>query len=234
MKYPGSHQVLEKYRSSTEENPDSRSDECLVSKIIEGKINLFEVITKRYNQQLFRIIRGYLSDENDVKDVLQSAYLKAYEGLSSFRGEAQFSTWLIRITINEALKKVRQKKNAVDYNSVTIRQNTDLTGKADKATPETNVIKSDMNKHLEEAIDALPPKYRSVLIMRELEQMSTRETAESLNITRTNVKVRLHRAKKLLRNELEQMLEKVDLYTFRGENCERMTREVMKEVKARG
>lgn len=206
---------------------DSYSDELIVSKILEGDVELFEIIVQRYNQQLFRIVRGYVSDKKDAEDAMQSAYLKAFENLSQFRGEAQFSTWLSRIAINEALKKSKRRKDTTDF-SVTDHHNNDQTINGDDSyTPEAEVIEEDMNKHLENAIDKLPPKYRSVLIMREIEQLSTKETANVLGISRSNVKVRLHRAKKMLKKELSEMLDEFDLLSFKGEDCNQMTRQVM-------
>jgi RNA polymerase sigma-70 factor (ECF subfamily) len=209
----------------------SYSDELIISKVTDGEAKLFEIIVQRYNQQLFRIVRGYVTNKEDAEDVMQSAYLKAFENLDQFRGEAQFSTWLIRIAINEALKKLKHRKNTTDL-SVTDRQNNDQTINGGKHhTPEAKMIEEDTNEHLEKAIDTLPPKYRSVLIMREMEQMNTKETAEVLDISQANVKVRLHRAKKMLHDELTDMLDEIDLLSFKGEDCNRMTRQVMQVIK---
>ncbi len=213
-----------------ESDLDSFSDEFIVSKIKEGEVELFEVIVRRYNQQLFRIVRGYLTSRQDAEDAMQSAYLKAFENLTQFRGEAKFSTWLTRIAINEALKILKNQKNTVDF-SVTDHQNNDQTDNGEEmSSPEANVIEKDMNKHLEKAIDKLSPKYRSVLIMREIEQLSTSETAKVLDISRSNVKVRLHRAKKMLQEELAEMLDKIDLLSFKGEDCNHITRQVMEII----
>lgn len=223
-------ELLELYHRKDNEL-DSYSDEFIISQIIEGEIELFEILVQRYNQQLFRIVRGYLTSRHDAEDAMQSAYLKAFENLSQFRAEAKFSTWLTRIAINEALKKLQSKKDTVDY-SVTDHQNTDQTVNGDEShTPEAKMIDEDMNKHLEKAIDKLPPKYRSVLIMRDIEQLSTHGTAEVLEISRANVKVRLHRAKKMLREELTEMLDEIDLLSFKGADCNNMTQRVMTLIK---
>lgn len=231
MDQPDSNELLQENRKSRIEQFESCSDEALISRITDGYTELYELIIKRYNQQLFRVIRGYLSDENDVKDVMQSTYLKAFENLEQFRGEARFSTWLIRIGINEALKKLNDQNNITGRISVTYPNNGDQIDGIETATPETKAIQQDMNKHLEQAIDTLPQKYRSVLIMREIEQMSTRETAEALDISRVNVKVRLHRAKKMLRDQLENMLSSMDLFSFKGDDCDAMTEQVMELIK---
>lgn len=225
-------ELLELYHTKDNEL-DSYSDEFIISQVMEGEIELFEIVVQRYNQQLFRIARGYLSSRQDAEDAMQSAYLKAFENLSQFRGEAQFSTWLIRIAINEALKKFQSQKHTADF-SVTDYQNIDQTVNGDEhRTPEAKMIKEDMNKHLENAIDKLPPKYRSVLVMREIEQLSTHETADVLEISRSNVKVRLHRAKRMLQEELIEMLDEIDLLSFKGEDCNNMTQRVMSLIKER-
>lgn len=210
---------------------DKLADEQIIEEVISGNSDLFSILVQRYNQQLFRIVRGYISDKEDAKDVMQTSYLKAFENLNQFRGEAKFSTWLFRIGINEALKKINRNNNISDLVDVTHHENGDQKNRKETSTPETNLIQDDMNQHLEKAIDALPPKYRSVLIMREIEQMNTKETAEILDISRSNVKVRLHRAKKMLREELADMLDEIDLLSFKGEDCDRMTREVMQTIK---
>lgn len=229
MKNTDTKDLLELFHRKDNEL-DSFSDELIVSKIKEGETDLFEVIVRRYNQQLFRIIRGYLSSRQDAKDAMQSTYLKAFDNLPQFRGESKFSTWLVRIAINEALKILKSRKYTMDF-SVTDHQNNDQTDSGEElSSPEAKVIEKDMNKHLEKAIDQLSPKYRSVLIMREIEQLSTSETAEVLEISRSNVKVRLHRAKKMLQEELAGMLDKMDLLSFKGEDCNDMTQRVMEII----
>lgn len=210
---------------------ESLSDEIIIKKVSEGNSELFEIITKRYNQQLFRIIRGYLNNRQDIEDVMQTTYLKAYDNLTQFRGDAQFSTWLIRIAINEALKKQKGQNRVADLHSVTNDQNGDQNNSAERHTPESKMIRNDMDTHLEKAIDALPPKYRSVLIMREIEQLSTKETAKVLDISQSNVKVRLHRAKNMLRDHLTDMLDEIDLFSFKGKDCDRMTDQVMRSIR---
>ncbi len=210
---------------------DSMADEQIIECVLKGDVHLFEVIVQRYNQQLFRIVRSYLSDEADVKDVMQTAYLKAFKNLKQFRAESRFSTWLIRIVINEALKVVNRKKTMAGFRAVTREADSDLINGTEESTPESDAIYKDMNQFLEQAIDRLPPVYRSVLIMREIEQMSTKETADCLNISPANVKVRLHRAKTLLRSELEKAIGTGDLFTFRGAQCDIMTEQVMRKIR---
>jgi len=206
------------------------TDETIIKKILKGDTDLFEIIVQRYNQQLFRIIRGYINDKDAAKDVMQSTYMKAFSKLSQFRGEAKFSTWLIRIAINEALKKNKLRKKTSDLYSVTDEQNIDQKSNTKKYGPEATVIQKDMNTHLEKAINTLPSKYRSVLIMQKIKQLSTKETAETLDISRSNIKVRLHRAKNMLRDQLVNMLDEIDLFAFREEECAQLTQQVMQSI----
>lgn len=118
---------LIKKANLAESTPESLPDEAVIKKVAEGNPDQFEIITKRYNQQLFRIIRSYLSSRQDIEDVMQTTYLKAFKNLKQFRGESKFSTWLIRIAINEALKKLKGQNKISGLHSVTNRQNSDHT-----------------------------------------------------------------------------------------------------------
>lgn len=220
-----------KKANSAEAIPEPLPDEAVIKKVAEGNADQFEIIIKRYNQQLFRIIRSYLSNRQDSEDVIQTTYLKAFKNLKQFRGDSKFSTWLIRIAINEALKKLKGQNKISGLHSVTNGQNFDQKNNDENYTPESKMIQKDMSKHLEKAIDTLPPKYRSVLIMRKIEQLSTEETADILEISQSNVKVRLHRAKNMLRDKLTEMLDEIDLFSFKGADCDRMTEQVMSLVK---
>lgn len=214
-----------------EPTPDLLPDEAVIKQVAEGNADRFEIIVKRYNQRLFRIIRSYLSDRQDIEDVMQTTYLKAYKNLKQFRGESKFSTWLIRIAIHEALKKLKGQDKISNLHSVTDSRHSDLKDSVERYTPESTMIQKDMNSHLEKAIDALPPKYRSVLIMRSIEQLSTEETAEILGISQANVKVRLYRAKSKLRDKLTERLGDIDLFSFKGRDCDRFTEQVMSLIK---
>lgn len=206
------------------------SDTEIIQKILSGATPLFEVLMRRYNQRLFRIQRSYISDEEAIKDTLQLTYLKAYENLDSFRGDAKFSTWITRIAINEALKYLNSQKRYVnlpmeDENKPMNEHTVDTNG-----TPEDYAIQHDFKRLLEKVIGDLSPKYRLVYIMREIEDMNTKETAECLELSRANVKVRLHRAKQMLREELEKEVADVEIFDFLGERCDRLVFNVMEKI----
>ena len=208
------------------------SDSDIIQKILSGATPFFEVLMRRYNQRLFRIQRSYISDEEAIKDTLQLTYLKAYENLDSFRGDAKFSTWITRIAINEALKYINRQKRYVDLpmeneNELTNEHTVDTNG-----TPEDDAIQHDFKQLLEEVVGSLSPKYRSVYVMREIEHMSTRETAECLDISRANVKVRLHRAKQMLQEKLERKVADTEIFDFLGARCDQLVFNVMQQIEA--
>lgn len=207
------------------------SDEALIKDVLEGQTRLFEVLMRRYNQRLFRIIRSYLDDREEVKDAMQSAWLKAFENLEQFRGDAAFSTWLIRIGINEALKQ--QNRNGRRQSQLYSIHSESFNGQlaSSMENPEHRTVNTDLKDLLEEVISCLPPKYRAVYLMREIEEMDTRETAECLELTESNVKVRLHRARQMLRDELEKRVADADVFSFLGADCDAMVKGVMEIIR---
>ena len=208
-----------------------RNDEELVEQVLAGATELFEVLVRRYNQRLYRIQRSYIRDEELVKDALQSTYLKAFEKLDQFRGEAQFSTWITRIAIHEALKHRQRENRYAQLQPVGASRPETEEESGSGGNPEEEAVNENLRRLLENAIDTLGPKYRSVYMMREIEQMSTKETAKCLNLTRSNVKVRLHRARRMLREELENRVKDTDIFNFRGRRCDLIVFSVMKLIK---
>lgn len=205
------------------------SDEEIIKKIQQGYTPLFEIIVRRYNQRLFRIQRSYISDEHAIKDTLQLTYIKTFENLESFRGEALFSTWITRIAIHEALKYLKREKRYSRLHVVSEgkpERDYQMTNE-DEKNPENQTIQKELKHLLETTVNRLAPKYRAVYMMREIEEMSTRETAECLNISPANVKTRLHRAKQMIREDLERSVADTDIFNFRGSRCDLMVYRVM-------
>lgn len=161
---------------------------------------------------------------------MQEAYVRAYEHLTQFEGRAQFSTWLTRIAVNEALKRAatRGKLDSLDEaegeNMPAFQSNS--------PTPEANASRSELKELLEEAILALPQKYRTVIVLRDVEEMNTAETAEVLSLTEANVKVRLHRAHELLRGELLALAgaSSTQAFGFHATRCDRIVRTVFERL----
>lgn len=207
----------------------TNSDSEIVTKIIAGETALYEVLLRRNNQLLFRVVRSYLTNREDIQDVMQNTYLKAFEKLYQFKHKSKFSTWLIRIGINEALAKLKLKGKLVS-----LKQDGDLDIDKQviklfdhqKHNPEREVILEETKKLLEKAIDNLSVKYRNVYVMRIVEGMSITEIADCLKITPSNVKVRLHRAKLKLKENLYEMIPKSELFEFGAHNCDNIVSKV--------
>jgi RNA polymerase sigma factor (sigma-70 family) len=207
-------------------------DAEIVKRVVAGEKALFEILLRRYNQTLFRVIRSYLRDENEVQDAMQNAYLKAFDKLYQFQGHAAFSTWLIRIGINEALlrlKDMRKEKTIYmqpDYTaSERINQIPDKQLNAEKM-----IIRQETQRILEHAIDMLPEKYRVIYILKEVEGLTNSQITESLDITDSNIKVRLHRAKSLLKDSLYKLSSGNEVFEFGNKRCDAVVAFVMNAI----
>ncbi|MGE5203995.1 MAG: RNA polymerase sigma factor, partial [Chlamydiota bacterium] len=179
------------------------SDEVLVAKILQGETLLFEVIMRRHNQRLYRVARGILRDRCEAEDVMQAAYVRAYQHLSQFAGRAKFSTWLTRIAVHEALNRLEERGRVryIEEMSGPESPASDVV-RSQEPSPEQYASSREQARVLQRAVQALPPKYRVVVMMRDLEEMTVAETASCLDITEENVKVRLHRARAMLRHAI--------------------------------
>lgn len=206
------------------------TDEEIVEYIVEGQTHLFEVIMRRYNQRLYRVQRAYISNDHGVKDALQSTYIKVFEHLKDFRGEARFATWITRIAINEALKHLEKERRFVRLHAFGETIDEEDNPMIDELTPDRDLIQEELKRLLEASVSRLAPKYRSVYMMRELEGMSTQDTADSLGISSANVKIRLFRARHLIRKDLERSAEGADLFSFRGPRCDLLVYQVMSSI----
>jgi RNA polymerase sigma-70 factor (ECF subfamily) len=198
------------------------ADEEIVGRVLRGETALFELIVRRYNQRLFRTARAILRDDDAAEDAMQEAYLHAFAKLDQFAGEAKFSTWLTKIAVYEALGRLRRA-----------RPHEELAEAMDKSDdPERSAYGRELESALEAAVDALPPLYRSVFVLRELEEMSVAETAECLGITQESVKTRLHRARAMLRGRLEHAIGAVAqrAFTYLGQRCDLMTATVLDRI----
>lgn len=205
-----------------------KSDETVINEIKNGNTDLFRIIIKRYNQRLYRIAISFNIDDDDCDDILQQTYICAYEKLHQFKGEAKFSTWLTKILINECLmlkrsNKSRKRKKA-SFENVT-------SSFAEHQTPEDDFMRNELKNILENAIKDLPEKYRQVFILREVEGLNVKETADILRITETNVKIRSHRGKTLLQKKLSQHFNYNEVFTFGNERCDNIADNVINLIK---
>src|SRR5450631_1378247 len=213
------------------------ADEEIVRRVLEGDLVLFELLMRRHNQRVYRAIRSILRDDAESEDVMQEAYVRTYEHLAQFEGRAQFSTWLTRIAVNEALKRLalRGRLDPLDEEQFEEEDGNMPAFRSTLPSPESTASNSELERLLEEAILALPVTYRAVIVLRDVEEMSTAETAEVLSLTDTNVKVRLHRAHELLRAELfaRAGANCSQAFGFPATRCDRVVRAVFKMLDQR-
>lgn len=206
-------------------------DSIIVERVLQGEKGLFEILLRRYNQRLFRVVRSYIHSEDDTKDIMQDAYVKAYTKLEQFNNEASFSTWLIRIAINEALQQIRKnKRQTTNYGKTERLDNVFQLPDTNQMNPEKQTIRTQTHHLIEEAVDRLPEKYRVVFVMHQVEGLSNPEIATCLKLSDSNVKVRLHRAKKLLKEELYKNTQDASIYEFGNQKCDLMVETVMSKI----
>jgi RNA polymerase sigma-70 factor (ECF subfamily) len=212
-------------------------DLSLVQRALAGEGNAFRVIMRRNNQRLYRMARAIVGNDSEAEDIVQETYVRAFAHLNDFRGDASLSTWLSRIAINEALGRVRSARRFADHDAgvekaaeaeaevIPFPLNADFD-------PERNVAQRQIVQLVEAAIDALPDDFRTVFIARVIEGLSIEETAELLGIVPETVKTRLHRARVLIRKQLDRQIGPVllDAFPFAGRRCDRLVAAVVKRL----
>lgn len=192
-------------------------DETVIARVLQGETPLFEVLMRRYNQRLFRAARAILRDDDEAEDALQEAYLQAYAHLAEFEGRARLSTWLTRIVVHEAYRKIRKRRPtrglAVGDEPVAAM------------TPEHELCGRELASTVAQAIDELPEAFRLVFMLRVIERLDVSETAACLALPEATVKTRLHRARKLLSVEIADHVDAV--HRFLGHRCNRVVEMVL-------
>ena len=216
--------------------PASAVDDAeLVGRIARHDQAAFEVLMRRHNGKLFRVARAILKDDAEAEEALQDAYLEAYRHMGDFRGGAQLSTWLTRIVINQALMRLRKQKRdriVVPFGSERAAEQgqaeADVTDERSE-TPPGATLRAEIRRALERRIDQLPTAFRTVFVMREVDDMTVDETAECLSIPAATVRTRLFRARALLREALARDMDMatVDVFGFAGERCDRIVAGVL-------
>jgi RNA polymerase sigma-70 factor, ECF subfamily len=196
----------------------------------EGSASALRLIVRRHNQRLYRVARAIVRDDSEAEDVMQEAYLSAFANLAKFRADASLATWLTRIVVNKAINCLHREDIIVPLESVEnlklpLAEVTGVSVPALDLDPETAAARSQVRELLERAIDNLPEPFRVVFVMRMVEQLSVKETASSLGLREETVKTRLHRAKKLMREQLEPTLASAltDTFPFQDPRCGEFT-----------
>lgn len=211
-------------------NP-SLTDAEVVRRVVAGEVGLFEVLVRRHDARVYRTARAILRDEEEAEDAMQAAWLHAYQHLAEFAGAAAFSTWLLRIAANEALGRLRRRARLAPVERVDDEEECTMDVVRPE-NPEQRAAAREAVRLLERAVDGLAPPYRPVFVLREVEHLSTRETAEALGISEEAVKVRLHRARAMLRRALGEEVARAapEAFPFHAPRCDRMVERVMAAI----
>lgn len=210
---------------------------ALVALALRGQHDAFRQIMQRSNQRLFRVARGVVGNDAEAEDVVQSAYVDAFEHLDRFRGDAALLTWLTRIVLNEAHGRLRKRRHLVDIEQIEAggadaSRIVPFPAKFGNEDPAASAARAQIRGLVEHAIDALPEPYRVVFVMRDIEECTVLETADSLGIRPETVKTRLHRARRLLRTALQDSVAATltEAFPFLGARCLRMTDNVLQQL----
>lgn len=209
------------------------SDGEVVERVKAGDTALFEVLMRRYNQRVYRVARSILGNDTEAEDVMQESYVRAYVHLDQFANRASFPTWLTKIAVYEALARARRSNryDAIDAESELPLQNGAAPSLADR-DPERRMFDHEMKTLLEAAIDSLSHDHRVVFVLREVEGLTTAETAECLGVSEDVVKTRLHRARSLLRDELYHRTGSTSpaAFQFHLARCDRVVNAVLRKI----
>jgi RNA polymerase sigma-70 factor (ECF subfamily) len=213
------------------------SDESLVARVLAGETAAFEQIMRRHNRRIFRAARAILRNDTEAEDVMQEAYVSAFQHLGDFAGRARFSTWLVRIAVYEALGRLRKSKRLTSLDDES--PDAVATGYEQEVSmstarsPEEAASDVEMRALLETAVDALPIAFRTVFVMRAVEEMTVGEVAEALEIPEETVRTRLHRARGLLRDALAHRVDAAapSAFDFHLSRCDRVVDAVLKRIR---
>jgi RNA polymerase sigma-70 factor (ECF subfamily) len=216
---------------------DAVNDAELVGMALQRDGGAFRIIMQRHNRRLYRCARSIVRDDSEAEDIVQEAYASAFSNLANFRGESSVATWLTRITLNEALGRIRRQRPTVelatlDYEGPGKAQIIPFPSMTTNSDPERTTAQREIRRLIERAIDDLPELFRAVFVMREIEDMSVEETAAFLGLRPATVKTRLHRARRLLRKALNAQLAPAltEAFPFDGMLCARMTDAVLQRL----
>ena len=216
--------------------PLSIGDTELVRRALARDEAAVRAILQANNRRLFRIARGILRNDSEAEDVVQEAYVRALTHLDGFRGDSSLSTWLSRIVMNEAMGRLRGQRPSLGWSSLPEHgreaEIIQFPAASASSDPEKSMAQREIQEVVEHAIDELPEPFRLVFITRVIEEMNVEETAELLDLKPETVKTRLHRARAMLRENVEKKIGPVilDAFPFAGQRCERLTAAVLKRI----
>ena len=202
------------------------TDADVISKVLNGEKAMYEIIVRRYNPYLYKIGRSYNYSHDDTQDLMQDTYIDAYKSLDKYEGRSNFKTWISRIMLNNCFRKKEKSSFKKEVMEEFNEHSTPLFAAAENKTA-TIVHSRELGTIIEQALDNIPLDYNMVFTLREMNQMSVAETSELLQISEANVKVRLNRAKEMLRQHIEKSYTATELYEFNLVYCNAMVDRVM-------
>lgn len=209
------------------------SDEEIVRRVVAGETELFELLMRRHNQRLYRTVRALVPDADAAEEALQRAYVAAWRGLAQFAGRSSFITWMTRIAMRSAGDFARRERRAVE---IAEESSSAAPGDFEVEAADAPMSRKELADVLERAIDALPSAQRIVVVLRLVDGLSTAEVAEAVGVTEETVKVRLHRARERLKEDLLLTAEREGIlartWAFDGERCDRLVRRVFQSMSA--
>ncbi len=216
------------------------TDTEIVRRVRAGESALFEILMRRHNQRVYRVVRSVVKEEADVEDVMQQAYINVFTHLHQFEERSQFSTWLIRIALHEAFGRRRKVQRSESMTVNPSDADDDCGATMDtltspQADPERQAYAQELHRVLEEAVDTLPDTYRTVFMLRDVEGLSTSETGEGLGIGDEAVKTRLHRARAMIRRAVTLKIGDVaaGAFQFHAPRCDRVVAAVLSQLTQR-
>jgi len=213
---------------------DDLADAELARRVAAGDQLAFEVLMRKHNRMLYRVARAVLRDDAEAEDALQLAYLHVYQAIGSYRGESRLSTWLTRIVVNESLMRVRKRRResrVIPLESVSGESDMVMIENVESPAelPDAAAMRGETRLLIERRIDALPEAFRTVFVLRALEELSVEETASSLDIPEATVRTRFFRARSLLREALAREIDIAtgNAFAFDGARCDRIVSAVL-------
>lgn len=210
------------------------TDQEIVERVKAGDTALYEIIMRRYNQRLYRVARAILRDDAEAEDVMQDAYVRAYQNLHQFSGRAPFSSWLTSVAVHEAIRRLHSRNRNQQLDDTEQDGDSYMNMAETSPDPEQTASTAELGDLLEQALLGLPDQYRSVVMLRDVEEMSTSETAAALDLTEENVKVRLHRGHAMMRGWLFSRVgsSAKSAFPFMGVRCDRVVSGVFARLAA--
>jgi RNA polymerase sigma-70 factor (ECF subfamily) len=220
--------------------PQDLDDVSLARRVQSGDTAAFELLMRRHNRRLYRLARSMLRVDADAEDALQDAYLAAYQSLGAFRGEASLATWLSRVVANQCLARLRRQQRRDNIVPMVAmggadEQEVPAMPADDKDTPDRALVRAELRAVLERKLDELPEAFRTVFMLRSVEELSVEETARALDLPEATVRSRHFRARSMLRESLAQDIDLAerDVFSFDGERCDRIVARVLERLRER-